>query len=136
MSRRVGFVDQPAQGGRPPQHRVDLFVIVRVITVVGRRLKDRREVDGVHTQVDEIIEVLDDADQVTPLIAVIGRRCAPLVQVPRLRHRQRPRKAVGKDLVENRVANPVGRLSGSATGSSVIQFAGFISVAHRTSRLQ
>ena len=106
----MGFVDHAPQGRRPAQHGIDFFVVVRVIAVVGRRLKDRREVDGIDTQVGEVIEVFDHADQVAPLIAVIGRLRTPLVQVLRLGQAQRPREAVGKDLVENRVANPVGSL--------------------------
>ena len=98
------------RAGVAAQHGVDLLVIVGVIAVIGRRLKNRREVDGVDAQVGEVIEVLDDADQVAPLIAVVGRRRAPFVQVLRLGHRQRSREPVGEDLVEDRVANPVGRL--------------------------
>ena len=43
----VGFVDQPSESGRSPQHGVDLLVVVGVIPVVGRRLEDGREVDRV-----------------------------------------------------------------------------------------
>ena len=104
----MGLVDQSPEGRRSAEHGVDLFVVVRVIAVVGRRLKDRREIDGVDAQVGQVVEVLDDADQVAPLIAVVSRRCAPLVEVARLGHRHAPREAIGKDLVEDRVANPVG----------------------------
>ena len=98
------------RAGVAAEHRVDLLVVVRVVAMVRRRLEDRREVDGVDAQVLQVIEVLDDADQVAPLVAVIGRRSAPLVQVLRLGDRQAPREAVGKDLVEDRVANPIGGL--------------------------
>ena len=73
---------------RSPEHGIDFFIIVGVITVVGRRLKNRREVDRVDPQIGEVIEVFDDADQVAPLIAVVSRRRAPLVKVLRLGHRQ------------------------------------------------
>ena len=88
MPRAWASSIKPPQGGRPAQHGVDLLVVVRVIAVVGRRLEDRGEIHGVDAQIGEIIEVLDHADQVAPLIAVISRRRAPLVQMLGLGHRQ------------------------------------------------
>ena len=52
--------------------------------------------------------MFDNADQISPLVPMISRLGPPLVEVARLGNREGPRKAVGEDLVENRVANPVG----------------------------
>ena len=30
----MGFVDHPPQCGRAPEHRIDFFVVVRVISVI------------------------------------------------------------------------------------------------------
>ena len=114
----VGFVDQPAEGRVAAEHRVDLLVVVRVIAMVRGRLEDRREVDGVDAQVAQIVEMLDDADQVAALVAVIRRRRAPLVEVPGLGDRQAPREPIGEDLVEDRVADPVGRLGARSPGAA------------------
>ena len=69
----VRLVDHPAQGGVAAEHRVDLLVVVRVVAMVRRRLEDRREVHGIDAQVHQVIQVLDHADQVAPLVAVVGR---------------------------------------------------------------
>ena len=106
----VSFVEQAPKCRRSPQHGVDLFVVVRVIAMVRGGLEDGSEVECVNPQIRQVIEVFDDADQVAPLITVVRRRRSPLVQVPGLGHGQAPREPIGKDLVENRVANPVGGL--------------------------
>ncbi len=102
----MGFVDEPAEGRVAAEHRVDFLVIVRVIAMIGGRLEHRGEVDGVDSQILEIVEVLDHADQVAPLVAVIRRRRAPLVQVPRFGNRHAPREPIGKDLVKDGITNP------------------------------
>ena len=93
---RVGFVDQPAQGRVAAEHRVNLLVVVRVVAMVRGRLEHRGEVDGVDPQVLQVVEVLHNADQVAPLVAVIGRRSAPVVQVLRLGDRHTCAKRSGK----------------------------------------
>ena len=80
-----------------------------VIAVVRRGLENRREIEGIYAQVDEIVKVLDNSDQISPLISVVGRLRAPFVEMAGL-GTDKDRKSVGKDLVENRVANPVGRV--------------------------
>ncbi len=107
---RVRLVDHPPQRGVAAQHRVDFLVVVGVIAMIRRRLEDRREIHGAHAQVDQVIQVLHDADQVAALISVIGRRRTPFVEVARLRNGHAPGEPVGEDLVEDRVADPVGRL--------------------------
>ena len=90
------LVEQPAQSRRAAEHGVDLLVVVGVVTVIRGRLENRREVECVHPEVDEVIEVLDDADQVTALIAM---RCwcrPPLVEVVGLLDRQARAKRSGK----------------------------------------
>ncbi len=107
---RVRPVDQAAERGIAAEHRVDAEIVVRVIPVVRGRLEDRREVDRVDAQIQQIIEMFEHPDQVAPLVPVRRGRVAPGVEVRGLGDRQAPGEAVGEDLVEDRVADPVGRL--------------------------
>ena len=111
----VGLVDQPPERGVAAQHRVDLLVVVRVIAVVRRRLEDRREVDGVDAQVltgsrgarrRRSGRRPDSRDR--SAAQPQSSRCLGLGTV------SAPREPVGEDLVEDRVANPVGRLGDRA----------------------
>ena len=106
----VSFVNHASQCLSAPEHGVDLLVVVRVISVIGGRLEHGREVDRGDAERNQVIEVLEDADQIAALIAVISGRCTPRVEVAGLRHRRAPREAIGENLVEDRVANPFGRL--------------------------
>ena len=113
----VGPVDQPAERRVAAEHRVDPVVIVGVVAVVGGRLEDRREVDRVDAEVGQVVEVFQDAEQVAPLVAVGVGGSPQASRWAGLGTRQAAREAVGEDLVEDRVADPVGRL-GSVTVAS------------------
>ncbi len=109
---RVCGVEQFAQRGIATQQRIDLHVVEGVIAVVGGRGKDRVQVDGVDAQRLKIIEAIHDAEQVAALKALLLRRCAPRLELETraVDKARAARKAVGIDLVEDSVFDPVGRL--------------------------
>ena len=78
--------------------------------MVGGGLKNRAEVDRGDPQVLEVIQAFDHADQITAFETMDCRRMIPTFQVAGLRHCVAASKAIGKDLVENRALDPVGRL--------------------------
>ncbi len=53
----------------PAQRGIDLPIVDSVVAMIGRRREDRVEIDQVDPETAQIIEVLGDADQVTPLEA-------------------------------------------------------------------
>ena len=106
----VGDVEQLAKGTVPAQQRIDMEVVVRVVAMVRRRLEDRREIDRRDTELVEVVEVLDHAQQVAALEAMVGRWCVPRLERPRLRHARTRGEPVGEDLVEDGIADPVRRL--------------------------
>ncbi len=78
--------------------------------MIGRGLEDGAEVEGGNAQVLQVVEVLDDADQVAPFEAMLGRRAVPRLQVGRLGYPLASGEPVGKDLVEDGIADPFGRI--------------------------
>lgn len=48
------------------EQRVDALVVAGVVAVVGVRLKNRVEVDGLHVQAFEVVELFHDAAQLPP----------------------------------------------------------------------
>ena len=106
----VGAIEQLAQGGIAPEQRVDVEVVVGVVAVVRGRLEDRGHVDGVDPEVLEVVEALDDPEQVAALEPVRGRRRVPRLDGPGLAHPIAGGEPVREDLVEDRVADPVGRV--------------------------
>ena len=107
----VGRVQQLAQRRVAAQHRIHLEVVVGVIAMVRARAEDRVEIDGVDPQVGQVIQPLDHAQQIAALVGVAGGRGAPRLQVGRLGHVVRLGKAIGRDLIEDSVPNPVGCLN-------------------------
>jgi hypothetical protein len=63
----------------------------------------------------DVVEVLDDAEQVAALVALDSRRAIPGLQVVRLLDLVALCEAVGEDLVEDGVLDPVGGMDGSHT---------------------
>ena len=92
----------------PAQDGIHLVVVVGVVAVVGRRLKDGVEVDSGDPQFLQIAQSLSHAQQIAPFEAVGRRRTVPRLQVRRLGNPLTAGKAIGKDLVEDSVFDPVG----------------------------
>ena len=100
-------VEQLAQGIVAAEQRIDVVVVVRVVAVVRRRSEDRSQVERRDAQGGEVVEPLDDAEQVAALEAVRRGRRVPRFERAGLRDALARREAVGEDLVEDRVADPV-----------------------------
>jgi hypothetical protein len=106
----VGVVEQFAEGVGAAKQGVHLVVVVRVVAVVGRRRKDGVQVEGRHPQVVEVIEGVNDAVEVSALEALLLGRTSPGLEGHVLLVLDLPAagEAVGKDLVEDGVLDPVG----------------------------
>ena len=61
---RVGRVEQLAQRRVAAQQRVDHLVVVRVVTVVGRRGEDGIQVQRRDAELAQVVEMLGDAQQI------------------------------------------------------------------------
>src|SRR5690606_3318983 len=105
---RVGRFQHLEKGRIAAEQGIDDVVVVRVIAVVGGRGEDGVEVDGVDAQRLEVIELLDDAEQIAALEAVVRRRRVPRLQVLWLGYVGTCGKAVGEDLVKDGVFDPLG----------------------------
>ena len=114
----VGGVEQSAQGVVAPEHRIDREVVVGVVAMVAPRGEDRVEVDRRDAEVGEVVEPFRHAVEVAPLVAVHGGRRVPRLQPRGLRHAPAAGEAIGEDLVEDGVLDPVGRVDvgGHAAG--------------------
>ncbi len=72
---RVRSLDQRGVGSIPSEQRVDLGERQRVVAVVRARREDGREIDEVHAELLQVIEVFLDAEQVAA-VELCGRGCA------------------------------------------------------------
>ncbi len=63
--------DEIGDIGEGPEPRVDGSVVVDVVAAVGeRRWVERAQPDGIHPQASEMVDLLDDAGDVTETVAV------------------------------------------------------------------
>jgi uncharacterized membrane protein YjjP (DUF1212 family) len=74
-------VQQRPESSVSTQDGVDLVVVVRVIAVVGRRLKDGIQVDGRHAQLDKVVQALDYSQKITTLEAMMCGQSVPWFEV-------------------------------------------------------
>ena len=88
------------------EDRVDLEVVVGVVAVICRGLKDRVEVEGVYAELLKVVEVLLYSPQGASLETVYGGPRLPGFQVLRFRALVAG-KTVREDLIEDRVRHPV-----------------------------
>ena len=110
----VGFIQQEAQGFIAAQQWVYIIVIVGMVAVIGRRGKDRVEVNGSDPQVFQVIQFFGYAIQVAAFKAILGWGRVPGFEAQAWHPFAPPNyggvaagEAVGKDLVENGVLYPV-----------------------------
>ena len=108
----VRGVEQLAQGVIAAEQRIDLEVVVGVISVVRARAEDRGQVDRADPEILEVAEVLGDPAQVAAFEPVDGRWRVPRLEGPRLVDPLAGGEPVREDLVEDRVADPVRRVDG------------------------
>jgi hypothetical protein len=105
----VGLVEQHAQRQVPAEQGVDRQVVVRVVPVVRRRGEDGCQVQRRDPEVDQVRQPLGDPQQVAALEPVLCRGVVPGLERTRRGDPAGAREAVREDLVEDGVANPVGR---------------------------
>ncbi len=92
------------------QQRVDLVVIVRMVAMVRGRLEDRVEVQRGDAQVDDVVDAFLDRVKITTLIAIGRRITVPRLEAGRLFEPIALGEPIGKDLVEDGVGDPGGRV--------------------------
>ena len=83
------------------------MIVVRMIAMIRGRLKDGAEIQRVHPEIREIIEVVDHAQQIAALEAVRGRWGLPRLQVGWLLDTAAGGKTIGKDVIEHGLLDPV-----------------------------
>jgi hypothetical protein len=111
----VSGVDEFAKGDVSAQQWIDLVVIVGVIAVITRRLENGREVNRSDAQVLQVGKFVDYAPEVAAFVAFVGGRRIPGFQGDRGLGERITRigstgKAIGKNLIKDRVFDPVWRL--------------------------
>jgi len=79
---------------------------VRVITMIRGGLKDWIQVDGSDAQLNEIIQMLDDAEQIAALESKCGGWRIPRFKVVRLFHAITFGKPIRKNLIKDGILDP------------------------------
>src|SRR5947209_13930695 len=128
----VCLVQQETQRIIASEQRVHPVVILGVIPMVRRGLENGVEIDRRYSEVLEIVKMLDDPHEIPTLEPMHRGRALPRLEIGRFRERETPREAIGKNLVEDRVMDPLGR-KGLITryhGRSALHVLPFLSVVH------
>jgi hypothetical protein len=105
----VTGVDERPERVVPAEERVDGVVVVRVVAMVRRRGEHRVEVERGGAESLDVVEPVDDPVEVATLEPVGRRRLVPRLERPRGFHPAAPGEAVGEDLVEDGVPDPLRR---------------------------
>ena len=77
----VRFIEQFAQGLVAAQERVNVVIVVGVVTVIGCRCKDWREINGVCPKLLDGIKMFGHAAQVAAFESINGRRRIPRLEI-------------------------------------------------------
>jgi hypothetical protein len=91
---------------------VDSIIILGIVAMVGGGLKDGVKVDRIDTQIQQVIEMIDDAPQISTLEIPVGRRRTPGVHIGRIIRRIAVCETIWEDLVEDSVVDPGGNRHG------------------------
>ena len=113
----MGFIQKGAEGSVATQKRVYLIVVMGVVAVIGSGLKNRIKVDGVNSEVFQIVELFIDTQQIAAFKAFWRWGRIPGFKITRLGDVRAPGKTVRKNLVENSFFYPIGRRRGWFTHS-------------------
>ena len=105
----MSFVQQLAKGGFPAEQRIHLHVVEGVVTVIGCRTEDRIQIEGVDTQLCQVVEPVDDAQKISALKTARGRRRPPRLEADgrRMLHPGTAAESIREDLIEDRMLHPV-----------------------------
>ena len=102
-------VQQLPKGGIPAQKRVYLHVVEGMVTVIRGRAEDRVQVEGVYTQILQVVQAVHDTQKIAALKALFRWRCTPGFELDsgKVLQTGAATEPVRKDLIENRVLNPI-----------------------------
>ncbi len=103
----VGGIKQFAKRLGAPQQRVHSVVVISVVAVVGCRLEDGVEIDGIDAQIGQIIQMFEHADEVPTLVAVYCGGAVPRFEVGGLAQGIAVCEAVREYLIEYGVLYPI-----------------------------
>ena len=106
----VAGVDELPQQRYVAEVWIDGVVIDRVILVVARTAKNRRQIERGHAEFVEIIQLVEDTLQVAAHKIAECRRGTPWLHIWRVVLGITVAESLRENLVEHRVANPDGRL--------------------------
>ena len=104
----MGLVHQLLEGLLVPEVGVNLRVIHRIVLMVGAGQKNRAQIQGIHTQLLQIIQLFDQPAQVTAVLAGNLGQFAPGGLVLRIQRGIAVAEAVQEDLVEHGALHPRG----------------------------
>ena len=84
------------------------MIIINIIFMVGIRLENRRQIEGIHAELLYVVQILCDSRNVSSRKALRGRLFSPLqIDVSVVLLLQPAAEAFHKDLVENRSPHPL-----------------------------
>ncbi len=96
----MGLIQQETQAVVAAEKRVDVVIVVRVITMIGSRSKDRVEVQRRDSQILQVIEILGDPIQIAAFETVMRGRRVPRFKTD-IRQTVAACKTIGKNLIED-----------------------------------
>jgi hypothetical protein len=105
-------IAQGVEGRVAAQQWIDLIVVVGVIAVVAGALEDGGEVDGVDAQPLNVIEVVNHPVEITTFVTLRCRRRVPGFEVGGFDQAGAFGEAVGENLVEDGILDPIRRFDG------------------------
>ena len=103
----MGFLDEDIKCFPATQQRINQVIVMRVVAMVGSRLKDRVEVDGIDPQVLQVVQFFIDTQKVSTFETLYCWGRVPWFHVIRLDNFLTMRKAVRENLVKNCIFNPL-----------------------------
>ncbi|CRH62053.1 Uncharacterised protein [Chlamydia trachomatis] len=104
----VGGVDEGGEGGFVSESRVDGEVVLGIVAMVGVGFEDRREVEGVDAELDEMIELARDTREIPSEEVVPGRLAPPGNDSLRIEGVVAIGEAFREDLIEDGIMKPIG----------------------------
>src|SRR5688572_8756353 len=104
----MGFIQQLPERHIASQQRVYLKIIIGVVAVIGGGGKDGVEIEGVDAQLLEIIQLIHDPVEVSPLKPLLLRWAAPgfKLKSSRMPSPGAPGKTVRKNLIKDGIFCP------------------------------
>jgi hypothetical protein len=105
----VGGIDEFAEGGVAAEERIDGEIVVGVVSMIGRRREDGIKVKCGDAKLLQVIKVFGNAAEVPPLETERGWWAVPGLEVEILGEATALGETIRKDLIEDRVFDPLRR---------------------------